>query len=295
MKQFPKINFKLAILLLLAVITVFSFQAAGNQPQTIQAATGIVGSPCAIQTTNPRAEGLISSPRVSMRFGNSRGQCVISNQTIFNNIETYDSLKRRYYINAKSDDPTFIKTATLNGDQTTTAIALNGPKDYLYHIDGNLTKGPTDSFLQNSLENEGEVGKVGVVFVEGNLKIQSNIDYTGGLVFVVKGNVLIDKSITIVNAVIISSGTIYTAVDSSNILNPDSCGSNSITANQLKVDGSLISLDAGKPIIFCRSLAGAGNSTTPAEIINQQPKYLVIMRYIFAETTQNWSEITEIP
>ncbi|MBU1000252.1 hypothetical protein KKE78_02560, partial [Patescibacteria group bacterium] len=105
----------------------------------------------------------------------------------------------------------------------------------------------------------------------------------------VGGNVLIDKSVTQVDAVIISSGKIYTATNASaNPIAITTCSSSSVPAGQLVVNGSLISLDSSKPIEFCRKLA---NNSQPAEQIIHQPKYLIILRNLFADTMEKWSEI----
>lgn len=244
--------------------------------------------PCPVQQSpNSRAEGLISAKNISIKFGNPKGACVISPQAPFApyTIDAYEDLKSRYFTQAKSS-AAVAKHAPIgsgediNEDKIDLGSAVNPNYDHLYLINGNLIKRPGLGFLQDPV-----IKPAGLVFVEGNFSIKSDIGYTGGLVFVVKGDVLIDQSVTSINAVIFSSGTIYTATDSG------SCNHNSpVPASQLTIYGSLIALDENKPIEFCRTL-GAGNSNTPAELINHQPKYLVILRNLFADTFQRWSEI----
>ena len=97
---------------------------------------------------------------------------------------------------------------------------------------------------------------------------------------VVKNNVNIDVGVKQIDAVIMSAGKIYTA--------GSGCATNNVeTTNALIVNGSLISLDPGA-IVFCRTLT---NNSQAAERIYQQPKYLVILRNLFADTLQKWSEI----
>ncbi|MDD5416057.1 MAG: PA14 domain-containing protein [Candidatus Daviesbacteria bacterium] len=148
--------------------------------------------------------------------------------------------------------------------------------DKLYHITGDLT-----------VESNMTVGKTGIIFIDGNLSINTNLTHTSsnaGLVLAVKGDVTVNPSVTRIDAVIISSGKIYTAGSGCNHGSP-------VTANQLVINGSLISLDSNKNIEFCRTLGSNNNTTKPAELINNQPKYLVILRNLFSQTYQKWEEI----
>ena len=103
---------------------------------------------------------------------------------------------------------------------------------------------------------------------------------------------MIDKSVKLINAVIISDNTVYTAVDL--LANPPvtTCIKNNIdvgaSTNALTINGSLISLKEGS-IVFCRKLTD--DFLWPAEKINQEPKYLVILKDLFSDTLQKWSEI----
>lgn len=150
--------------------------------------------------------------------------------------------------------------------------------DKLYHI---TTDGVTPGDL--TISSNITVDKTGIIFVDGNLNINTNLTHTSnsaGLVFVVKGNVNIASTVTRIDAVIISTGSIYTA--------GAGCTTNSVTAGALTIYGSLISLDANDKIKLCRTLA---NNNAAAEIVKQQPKYLVILRDLYAEILQKWSEI----
>lgn len=162
------------------------------------------------------------------------------------------------------------------------------------------TKGKLYSFTGNLTLN-GNITPVdvpGVIFVsktnetDGNLNINTNLTNTNdktGLLFVVEGNVLIDKSVTRIDAVIISSGAIYTATDKSATPPTTTCDTSLVNvANNLTINGSLISLDPGA-IIFCRTLT---TNVQAAEKIVHQPKYLVILRDLFADTLLKWSEVS---
>lgn len=227
---------------------------------------------CPIQSHNPRAEGLISAPSAAPNFGNPAGRCVISSQAAFNPLEipNYATLRSLYYTQSKSPPNKYTALPA--------PLTFNGDGRYSLSGDQTISSSPSGSGTE-------------VIFIDGNLTINNDISYhtndgNGGLVFVVSGNVNIDTSVRQIDAVIISSGSIYTA--------GASCTTNNVTESNpgtpisaLTINGSLVSLEPGS-IIFCRNLADDAN---PAEIINQQAKYLVILRDLYADTVQKWSEV----
>lgn len=231
---------------------------------------------CPQQTTNPRVqEGLISTPNLSNKFGNSTATCVVGSKAAFApyRIPSYADLKSLYFDKSKS-------TAKLdysgNMGEAGLSFYLNGsPPKNLIHITGFLS---TNNNIGGS--------QTAVVFVDGDLYFSSPMTQftygngNSGIVFVVGGNVYIDPSVKRIDAVIISTGRIYTA--------GAGCSTSTVSVQDaLTINGSLISLDPGL-IIFCRTLA---DNSQPAEKIIQQPKYLVILRNLYADTLQKWSEI----
>ena len=223
---------------------------------------------CSTSTTSPsRATGLISTPSLGTGtkfYTSPEGKCIVSEETIFVpfKIPTYDDLKSQYYTQSKATKSTISTLPLTIADQT------------IYFVNGdlNISSSPT-------------AGGTAVVFVEGNLFINANITYgtaQTGLVFVVRGDVNIAQSVTGVNAVIISGGIICTAFDGA------FCPAGNVTTSQLVINGSFISLDSAKPIRFRRTLT---DNTAAAEVINHQVKYLVILRNLFSETVQKWSEV----
>lgn len=277
-------NVKCQILIIFSLLAAFSILLTTNyQPPTAYAQA------CPTQSTNPRVQnGLISTPDISgsqvsgnNKFSNPLGICATGTDKISfapYKIPTYDDLKSMYYTQSKAtkvpSNNTNISPITSSDDRkifnyTASDVNINGTYNY---------------------------NGTAVIFVEGNMIIKGDIrahdPAIQGLVFVVKKDVIIDKSVAQIEAVLISSGHIYTAVDTGGGSSPPySCSHASpIAVRKLTVYGSLISLDESKTIEFCRTL-GANDDTTPAEVINQQPKYLVILRDLFSDTLQKWSEI----
>lgn len=219
---------------------------------------------CPIQSPNPGvSKGLISAPALSGNFGSDTGACVIDpNKASFVpfKIPSYDDLKSLYYTQSKVTNKSTITTLSTISDQ------------YVYYRAGDLTV--------NGLSGTATA----VVFVDGNLSITGNLNSSvTNAVFVVKGDINIDPSVTRVDAILISQGIIYTA--------GTGCNTNGVPASSaLTINGSLISLNttASVPIKFCRTLA---DNSLPAEKVINQPKYLVILRNLLSDTYQKWSEI----
>lgn len=235
---------------------------------------------CPAQTVNPRVKsGLISTPKISVNFGNPEGICVVDPKAAFapQDIDPYEDLKSKYYTQSKAVKVLSIST-TLN------SIASGDNGKVFNYTASEVTFNDTTEYTGTA-----------VIFIEGNLTIKQNIttsDPKQGLVLVVKGNVNIDPAVKQIDAVIISSGTIYTAADFALI--PPSCGKNSVNVgaatNALTVNGSLVSLTGGS-IVFCRILTDNSCDNCSAEKINYQPKYLVIMRDLYSDNPPKWSEI----
>ena len=214
--------------------------------------------------TLPRADGLVTSPSISGKFGTTGG-CIVDPKTAFVpfRIPTYADLSSKYYDQSK------LPKNTLAG-----SLPGSFSQDGIYKSNGLVT-------INGSPTGDGTE----LIFVEGKLNIVSNLvyhtsDVNGGLVLIVRDDVVIAPTVTQVDAVIISSGTIYTA--------GENCLKNSITTGQLVINGSLISLSPDKTMQFCRQV---GDNFEPAEVINAQPKYLVLLRSLMSDTLQKWSEI----
>lgn len=242
-------------------------------------ANGVSAESCG--TGSPKADGLVSAFSID---GNFRSSTCVSgslsyiplNQTKIV-ISNYDSLYNKYYLRNASATKIILDQTIYNS-----AIANLGANTLLYR-NGDLT-------LQGSALANASGGNVLVFFVNGDLNIQTDIteaqsNLAGGVVFVVKNKVNIDRNVTNINAVIIAGGQICSACDSSGVAN------NNPTFPfdpPLAVNGSLISLDSQNPIKFARQY---NNNLQPAEQINAQAKYLVILQNIFGEKVKIYQEI----
>ncbi len=247
--------------------------------------------------------GLITANEpISGTFGNITGTCIANNeaQFTFTKIPTYDNLLIQFFTKAKSP------TTTVSGDPTDATEANLTFNIYpLVRVTGDLTLGAGASSTGNPPTS---ATGPGVVFVDGNLNITKDYTYgedspndSYGTVFVVKGDVVIETLVREVNAVIISEGIIYTASDPGT---GGHCDTSTVaTSRQLIINGSLISIkdEANKDplnenpvtveIKFCRVLVPNTNNALASEKINLQPKYLSILRNIFATSIQKWAEI----
>lgn len=232
--------------------------------------SGAVGT-CPVQNTNPRVrDGLISTPAISNNFGNPTGTCIISDKAAFASFINYAYLESLFYTQSKAP-----KSDSAATDKEGLSAAL-GTGNSIVRLTGNLRM-------------NGNVTASGthIVFVKGNLTFASPMtsftygDRTSGLVFIVNGDVIIEPTVRNIDAVIIAAGTIYTAGNGCSNTSP-------VLTEPLAINGSLVNLDASKPIKFCRKLP---TNEEAAEKINQEPKYLVILRNLLSETLQKWSEV----
>lgn len=267
-----KKNYPLLFAALISTLFVLAF------PFFKQAVNAQAGCP-----VNNSATGLISAPEI-VGFGNNigaggTGVCNQSTSAAFlsREIPNYDDFKKKYYTLSKVPSSHKVEI---------TAAALPVIQDqYVYHTSGNID-------ISSPVTGSGTA----VVFIDGYLNITADINYgnndaSRGLVFVVKGKVYIDRNVTLINAIIISEDTIYTAASYSD----SQCTRNGVSTNQLVINGSIISNSSSltgaspKPPVFCRTLT-TGN-TQPAELINHQVKYLVLLRNLLSDTVDRWTEI----
>lgn len=269
-----KIRIKVFLALFIILTSLFLFPTANAQKGKANSNNrGPTGS-CSQDPVNPRhGGGIITSPGGGSGCSSDTGVFAFDEKIKFLEfrIPTYADLQSKYFDQSKAQKITLNRSAS----QADLQFNINP----LIYVQG-------DSNSLNLSGNPATNG-VGVVFVDGNLNFNQNYTYgTGstGTVFVVKGDINIAAGVTNVDGILVSSGTIYTA------------GAGCVTSDasrstpRLTVNGSLIALDATHQIRFCRNL-GTNNQNQAAEVINHQVKYAVILKDLFSETLQKWSEI----
>lgn len=118
-----------------------------------------------------------------------------------------------------------------------------------------------------------------VIFINGDLTIPKNttINTRSAALFIVKGDVKIDKTVDSVHLGLIADGDIYSAY---NLAEGD-------TASTLALKG----LFQGDQIFLQRTLQGTNNDTSPSEDITYEPKYLVKLKSLFGKNTVSWESI----
>lgn len=219
-----------------------------------------------------RNQGLISTGvQISGSFGNIENICISGSDAAYRSfkVPSYLDLENQFF--------------TLN--HSTITKTTNGLGSGTWRFDGaaagNQLDLETGSITLGSAVTEGvQAGGSGVkvVFIKQDLNINGNINFAetdsnSGLVFVVGGNINIASSVTKINAVLISSGIICTAVSGG------ACLSGSTDTPQLTINGGLISLNKSDLSSSAIKLGRNLNlNNQPAEVINKQPKYLYILR-----------------
>lgn len=221
------------------------------------------------------ADGLISAGGgISGKVDSATGACVVDPAAKYATYElpkNYEELKNTYYLRAKP-----ISTTTRNPASSETnksALRNLDTKNQIYNFTGDF-----------NIAGRVDGTKVGIIFIDGNLTIQNKLDYPsaeGGLIFIVKNNVFISSQVTKLDAVIIAFGEICSNATGSSC-NPLPTPPTPYS-QQLVVDGSFISLNRDTPVKFTRSLR---DNREAAELIIQQPKFLVLLKDIFSETLE---------
>lgn len=203
--------------------------------------------------------------------------CIVDKPAIIPqfSIPSYADMKSIYYDQSKSTSKAEY-TGNLGEGGLRDYLMGPSPKN-LIHVTGYL-----------SMNGNINGSRTAVVFVDGNLYFSTPMtqftygNTNSGIVFVVQGDVNISPSVTRIDAVIITYGQFCSSWN----------GSGCTVANSpLTVNGSIIALNATKPPIFLRT-NNSNDPNNPAELIVYQPKYLIILKDVFAKTLQIWSELT---
>jgi len=118
-----------------------------------------------------------------------------------------------------------------------------------------------------------------VLFVNGDLVVKKNIDMkdTSGTIFVVKGDVLIDRSVSILDGFFIIDGIFNTSYNGGFVTDP------------LRIFGGVIA----KKFELNRSFLAFQSQSDPSEEFVYDPKYLIDFTSFFGNVSIKWSEIFE--
>lgn len=235
-------------------------------------------------------EGLVTTPALQNDISTSGQNCVIASSAPVSlsdakiaKVQDYTNFKTLYFNQSKlpSSGPSQQKY-TVSGDQTDYFTSTNIQRESIYNIQANSTT-PGNLTFTKDIQVSAASAKTIVVYVDGDLKfnfagtfIYGNLSSSAGIVFVVNGNIDIGQNVTEVDAVLISNKTICTTYDFSS----NQCPTTNVLTNGLTIKGSLISLNSIYPIQFKRKLAN--NDLAPAEEIDAQAKYLVILKDILS-------------
>lgn len=243
-----------------------------------------------------RNQGLVSSIGLTGTFGNPTGQCVIDQKAAYVNfkVPNYNELKSVFYTQNKSAVLT-----TLNS--TSSPNCPGGATIYLKNLSFSgktaVNVQCTFTHIADTDPSNGPFAIPGsnqtvVVFADNHVYIDTDLNYGGdtyGLVIVAKGDIYIQPSVRTINAILVNEGNVYTTNDGTSYttLVPNS--------QQLVINGSLINLSQGAGrIFFNRSLT---DNNLPAEVVNYQPKFLILLRGLMTQSYTIQREIgpDEIP
>lgn len=248
--------------------------------------------------SSDRHQGLISGTSLSGLFGNPTGQCVIDPKAAYANFKVpdYNELKSVFFTqNTTANKMTVSTTGTPNcpGGLSTGSVYLRNmtfPSNSIVNVQCQSTRFD-DAGANGPFAVAGTTRTV-IVFAENHVYIDSNLNYGGsayGLVIIAKGDVYIAGTVRTINAIIVAEGNIYTTTAGVPIT------STVPNSQQLVVNGSIINFAKNSNrIYFNRSLA---DNSIPAEVVNFQSKFLVLLRGLMTQSFTIQREIgpDEIP
>ena len=124
------------------------------------------------------------------------------------------------------------------------------------------------------------VGEQYTIFVDGNLRVESNITVSPGgfLTLIVNGNLTVAPTVTSIQGIFISSG---------NFVTESAYVSGTTNDSQLAVDGSVISWGS---LALSRNL-GAGNTTSPGEKFTYREDLITNMPDKMKTFAMEWQEV----
>jgi hypothetical protein len=194
--------------------------------------------------------------------------------------ETLDT--SRNYINGTVDDVRIYNTARTQAEITTDMNNLSAGPSSGNNFYQCLTDATAGGDLSATTGNW-------VVFVDGNLTVNSNliINSNSTLIFVVRGSITVNTSVTRADGVYIAGGT-FSDYD------VGAGKSRSTSPYQLVINGAVYAntFDLGS---FLSNQPACDptctNSKTAADVINFQPRYLVAITQMIGSPAVSWQEV----
>lgn len=115
-----------------------------------------------------------------------------------------------------------------------------------------------------------------VVFINGDLTIANDVDTTNGTaaLFIVKGDVKIAKTVTLLKVGIFGDDDFYTAYN--------------ISTDEATTTLNLTGIYKANRFVFQRTLQGTNNSDTPSEAFTFAPKFMVQLKPYFGSYNVKW-------
>ena len=115
-----------------------------------------------------------------------------------------------------------------------------------------------------------------IIFVNGDLTINKNLILTSDstLLFVVSGDIKIDKAVTEIDSALISDKNIYTAYNA--------------TAGDVTTTLMLKGVFIADKFVFQRTLQGTDNTKTSSEEFTYEPKYVNAMKTYLGTNAVKW-------
>jgi len=146
--------------------------------------------------------------------------------------------------------------------------------DGIYYVSGDFTisnQSVPNGYDNNTFDQ--------IVFIDGNLTIIKDIDIdnTSTALFVVSGNVNIEKSVDHVDVAIIADGDIDTASD--------------VAEGESNNPIDFFGVFRANSFLLKRTLQGTNNEDTPSETFNFEPKYLIQLKKYFGNNTVQWKNV----
>jgi hypothetical protein len=132
---------------------------------------------------------------------------------------------------------------------------------------------------QTAVGNCGSGSTARVVFINGNLTINGNLSYTRPTVFIVKNNITIAPSVTTINAVLLSDGSVFTGTTYPGT--PDV---------QLTVNGGIMGVLSSTGQVDLQRNLVSNNVTQASEKFIYEPKYLFLLSSYLGNSTTYYEE-----